>query len=104
LELLGDQTGAIDDNHPQHPDHRLLQRHRPRLRQGLAERGWRVIASARAGRRRAPAGRGADAVRLDLDDPASIADGLDAALERTGGGSTPCSTTAPSASPAPLRT
>jgi NAD(P)-dependent dehydrogenase (short-subunit alcohol dehydrogenase family) len=53
---------------------------------GLAARNWRVIASARK-----PAdvarlqSEGLTAVQLDLDDPASIQAGLDAALTMTGG-------------------
>jgi NAD(P)-dependent dehydrogenase (short-subunit alcohol dehydrogenase family) len=53
---------------------------------GLAARGWRVVASARK-----PAdverlhNEGLPAVRLDLDDPASIAAGLHEALALTGG-------------------
>jgi NAD(P)-dependent dehydrogenase (short-subunit alcohol dehydrogenase family) len=53
---------------------------------GLARRGWRVIASARK-----PAdverlkSEGLAAVRLDLDDPASIASGLAEGLELSGG-------------------
>lgn len=54
--------------------------------QGLAARGWQVIASARRAtdveRLRA---EGLTAVQLDLDDPASIAAGLAATLEHTGG-------------------
>jgi NAD(P)-dependent dehydrogenase (short-subunit alcohol dehydrogenase family) len=54
---------------------------------GLARRGWRVIASARkpedVQRLRA---EGLTAVRLDLDDPESIAEGLSATLAETGGG------------------
>jgi NAD(P)-dependent dehydrogenase (short-subunit alcohol dehydrogenase family) len=53
---------------------------------GLAKRGYRVIASAR---READVGRlrteGLEAVRLDLDDSASIAEGLEAALNLTEG-------------------
>ena len=53
---------------------------------GLAARGWRVVASAR---KAADVARltdeGLSAVQLDLDDPASIAAGLDAALTHTGG-------------------
>jgi len=53
---------------------------------GLAERGWQVIASARkADDVDRLAAEGLTAVRLDLDDPASIATGLGAALEHTGG-------------------
>lgn len=52
----------------------------------LAQRGWRVLASARA----APdverlASEGLHAVRLDLDDPLSIAEGLQQALALSGG-------------------
>jgi NAD(P)-dependent dehydrogenase (short-subunit alcohol dehydrogenase family) len=53
---------------------------------GLARRGWQVIASARK-----PAdvdrlaAEGLAAVRLDLDDPDSIAEGLAATLALTGG-------------------
>jgi NAD(P)-dependent dehydrogenase (short-subunit alcohol dehydrogenase family) len=53
---------------------------------GLAARGWQVIASARkphdVERLR---GEGLTAVRLDLDDPDSIADGLTQTLTLTGG-------------------
>ena len=53
---------------------------------GLAARGWQVIASARkpadVDRLRA---EGLTAVRLDLDDPASISDGLEQTLSATGG-------------------
>lgn len=53
---------------------------------GLAQRGWRVIASARriedVERLR---GEGLVTVHLDLDCPESIAQGLAATLERTGG-------------------
>ncbi len=53
---------------------------------GLARRGWQVIASARkaedVARLRA---EGLTAVRLDLDDPQSIAAGLAEALAETGG-------------------
>jgi NAD(P)-dependent dehydrogenase (short-subunit alcohol dehydrogenase family) len=53
---------------------------------GLAERGWQVIASAReADDVDRLAAEGLTAVRLDLDDPASIATGLGAALEHTDG-------------------
>ena len=53
---------------------------------GLAARGWRVIASARRAADVARLqGEGLDAVQLDLDDPASIRSGLDAALALTGG-------------------
>ena len=53
---------------------------------GLARRGWRVIASARKDADVARlTGEGLTAVRLDLDDPLSIEQGLAAALERTGG-------------------
>ena len=54
--------------------------------QGLHARGWQVIASARqqadVERLR---GEGLTAVRLDLDDPASIGEGLAEALALTGG-------------------
>jgi NAD(P)-dependent dehydrogenase (short-subunit alcohol dehydrogenase family) len=53
---------------------------------GLARRGWQVVASARrpedVERLRA---EGLTAVRLDLDDPESIAVGLSEALAETGG-------------------
>jgi len=53
---------------------------------GLARRDWQVIASAR---KTADVERlrseGLSAVRLDLDDSQSIAEGLDAALQLTGG-------------------
>ncbi|MGE5154955.1 MAG: SDR family oxidoreductase [Bdellovibrio bacteriovorus] len=53
---------------------------------GLAGRGWRVIASARRAQDvERLRGEGLPAVRLDLDDPESIAAGLAAALELTGG-------------------
>lgn len=53
---------------------------------GLAARGWQVIASARKAADVARlAAEGLTAVPLDLDDPASIATGLDAALAHTGG-------------------
>jgi NAD(P)-dependent dehydrogenase (short-subunit alcohol dehydrogenase family) len=53
---------------------------------GLGKRGYRVIASARgkADVRRL-ASEGLEAVRLDLDDPRSIAAAVDETLERTGG-------------------
>ena len=52
---------------------------------GLARRGWRVIASARKDADVARlTGEGLTAVRLDLDDPLSIEQGLAATLERTG--------------------
>jgi NAD(P)-dependent dehydrogenase (short-subunit alcohol dehydrogenase family) len=54
--------------------------------QGLARRGWQVIASAR---KKADVQRlrdeGLTAVQLDLDDPASIQSALAEALEGTGG-------------------
>ncbi|MGB5834728.1 MAG: SDR family oxidoreductase [Thiohalocapsa sp.] len=54
---------------------------------GLAERGWQVIASAR---RPSDVVRlkeaGLDAVRIDLDDTRSIAEGLSETLHLTGGG------------------
>jgi NAD(P)-dependent dehydrogenase (short-subunit alcohol dehydrogenase family) len=53
---------------------------------GLAARGWQVIASARKAADVARlADEGLTAVQLDLDDPASIAAGLDTALGHTGG-------------------
>lgn len=53
---------------------------------GLAKRGWQVIASARKPEDvERLAAEGLTAVQLDLDDPASIASGLDATLTRTGG-------------------
>lgn len=53
---------------------------------GLAERGHVVIASARSEQDvRALTGAGLKTVRLDLDDPASIEEGLGQALEHTGG-------------------
>ena len=53
---------------------------------GLAERGWRVIASARRAEDVARLrGEGLTAVRLDLDDPESIAGGLESALAEAGG-------------------
>ncbi len=53
---------------------------------GLGTRGWRVIASARKPEdvERLEA-QGLRAVQLDLDEPASIAAGLDATLAHTGG-------------------
>jgi len=54
---------------------------------GLQRRGYRVVASARRAEDLASlAAEGLSAVRLDLDDPASIAEGLAAALALTGGG------------------
>jgi NAD(P)-dependent dehydrogenase (short-subunit alcohol dehydrogenase family) len=54
--------------------------------QGLHRRGYRVIASARRPEDLARlTAEGLTAVRLDLDDPASIAAGLDQALALTGG-------------------
>jgi len=54
--------------------------------QGLARRGWRVIASARRAADVARLqGEGLAAVRLDLDDPDSIAQALAQTLDRTGG-------------------
>lgn len=53
---------------------------------GLAARGWQVIAAARQGADVARLrSEGLSAVQLDLDDPQSIAAGLTAALEHTGG-------------------
>jgi NAD(P)-dependent dehydrogenase (short-subunit alcohol dehydrogenase family) len=53
---------------------------------GLHRRGYRVIASARRAADVAQlAAEGLAAVRLDLDDPGSIAEGLDQALALTGG-------------------
>jgi len=53
---------------------------------GLAARGWQVIASARKSEDVARlAAEGLKAVALDLNDPASIQDGLGAALAHTGG-------------------
>lgn len=53
---------------------------------GLANRGWRVFATAR---RQEDVERltaeGLESLRLDLDEPASIAAALDAVLERSGG-------------------
>jgi len=55
--------------------------------QALARRGWQVIASARGPRDVTRlADEGLLAVRLDLDDPASITQGLSEALKLTGGG------------------
>lgn len=57
-----------------------------RCAQGLRERGWRVIASARKGADVARlAGEGLTAVRLDLDDPRSIETALAETLALTGG-------------------
>lgn len=54
---------------------------------GLQRRGYRVIASARRAEDVARlTAEGLTAVRLDLDDTASIAEGLDQALTLTGGG------------------
>jgi NAD(P)-dependent dehydrogenase (short-subunit alcohol dehydrogenase family) len=54
---------------------------------GLHRRGYRVIASARRAADVAQLeAEGLAAVRLDLDDPGSIAEGLDQALAFTGGG------------------
>ncbi|MBN2887033.1 MAG: SDR family oxidoreductase [Chromatiaceae bacterium] len=53
---------------------------------GLARRGWRVIASARRAEDVARlSAEGLAAVQLDLDEPASIAEGLEQALELSGG-------------------
>jgi NAD(P)-dependent dehydrogenase (short-subunit alcohol dehydrogenase family) len=53
---------------------------------GLHRRGYRVIASARHAEDVARlTAAGLTAVRLDLDDPDSVADGLDQALALTGG-------------------
>jgi NAD(P)-dependent dehydrogenase (short-subunit alcohol dehydrogenase family) len=53
---------------------------------GLHRRGYRVVASARRAETVAKLqAEGLDAVRLDLDDPASIATGLDQTLALTGG-------------------
>ncbi|MDX1609011.1 MAG: SDR family oxidoreductase [Halofilum sp. (in: g-proteobacteria)] len=53
---------------------------------GLAKRGWRVFATCRrAGDVERLRTEGLESVRLDLDDPDSIASALDAVLERTGG-------------------
>ncbi len=53
---------------------------------GLAQRGYQVIASARRPEDVARlTAEGLTAVRLDLDDPVSIAEGLDQALAHTGG-------------------
>lgn len=52
---------------------------------GLKARGWRVIASARAPEDVARLqAEGLEAVRLDMADPASIAEGFAAALALTG--------------------
>lgn len=54
---------------------------------GLAGRGWRVFATARArGDVEALAARGLEARRLDLADPPSIKEAAQWALEETGGG------------------
>lgn len=54
---------------------------------GLAERGYRVLATTRQATDVADlAARGLEAFRLDLDDPASVDAGAAEALERTGGG------------------
>jgi len=54
--------------------------------QGLAGRGWQVIASARNGEAVERLRReGLASVRLDVDDPASIDEGLRQALTLTGG-------------------
>ncbi|TCW38367.1 short-subunit dehydrogenase [Marichromatium gracile] len=54
--------------------------------EGLARRGWRVIASARAETDvERLAASGLEAVRIDLDDSSSIAAGLEQALALTGG-------------------
>ena len=54
--------------------------------QGLARRGWRVIASARRAADVARLqGEGLTAVRLDLDDPDSIGEALAQTLDLTGG-------------------
>lgn len=53
---------------------------------GLARRGYRVIASARRPEDVARlTAEGLSAVRLDLDDPESVAEGLDRTLDLTGG-------------------
>jgi NAD(P)-dependent dehydrogenase (short-subunit alcohol dehydrogenase family) len=53
---------------------------------GLHQRGYRVIASARRPEDVVRlSDEGLTAVRLDLDDPASVAEGLDQALRLTGG-------------------
>ncbi len=53
---------------------------------GLAARGWQVVASARKPEDVARLGaEGLTAVLLDLNDPASIQNGLEAALAHTGG-------------------
>ncbi|MBK5964100.1 short-chain dehydrogenase [Thiocystis minor] len=53
---------------------------------GLARHGWRVIASARRPEDVARlADEGLTAIRLDLDDPASIRAGVERTLELTGG-------------------
>ncbi|WP_295403721.1 SDR family oxidoreductase [uncultured Thiocystis sp.] len=53
---------------------------------GLSERGWRVIASARRPEDVARLAReGLTAIRLDLDDSASIRAGVEQTLELTGG-------------------
>ena len=53
---------------------------------GLQARGFRVIASARSPRDvQRLAAEGLECVRIDLDDPASIHEGLAEALEHTGG-------------------
>jgi NAD(P)-dependent dehydrogenase (short-subunit alcohol dehydrogenase family) len=54
---------------------------------GMAERGWRVIASARKPEDVARLdAQGLTAIRLDLDDPESIRTGVARTLELTGGG------------------
>lgn len=53
---------------------------------GLAKRGYRVIASARRGEDvQRLIDEGLEAVRLDLDDSASIAEAVDSTFELTGG-------------------
>ncbi len=54
--------------------------------EGLAKRGYRVFATARRGGDVTELGKmGLETLQLDLDDPDSIAQALDAVLERTGG-------------------
>jgi NAD(P)-dependent dehydrogenase (short-subunit alcohol dehydrogenase family) len=69
-----------------HPRHRLLQRHRAHLRAGPGRRDWLVIASARKSEDVSRLKeQGLTAVRLDLDDPESIANALAQTLDITGG-------------------
>jgi hypothetical protein len=93
--------------HEDHPHHRLLLRHRPVRRPGLKARGWRVFATAR---------KPDDVARLNARGPGEFpgpgpgrlrhrsAPPSTRPVRRTGGTSTPCSTTVATARLAPSKT